>query len=894
MSGANLRIRTQIALTLGGFIFITISSIFILNYYVVRTTLEDRAMDELEKIEKSVYTATQALLSTAINNYLRGITETNLAIVESYYRQVVERKLTREQAKQQIQKRFATETVGDSGYLVAVEEKDSRIYLDLHPYLPQQECTETEGCKQWAKTRNGYTEYNWKNPLDNSSRKKAAYVVEFKPWNWIIGASSYRDEFVRLFKLDDLQKLISQIRINKSGYFFVFNSDYKLLIHPELEGIDVNQFGNDAIRQILGRLTRAGDGFITYKWKNPSETEERLKYAYVEHLEDFDWYLVASGYFDEIFAPIARLKKITTGLVCFSALLLAALIYRLSNTLSAALIALATDAKTFFQSRKQLTWEKRGIQEIDILGESLSGMTAELNTSMNTLQKKVMELAISEQEKAAGRNFIYSVIDSMPSVIIGVDARMKISLWNEKAARDSGRPLSKVQGIQLELGLPELSPHLGAILEAITDRVTRTVSYTREEENTPTRNIEMTIFPLQSSSEGGAVIRLDDVSERVEIEQRLRQSQKMDAVGQLAGGIAHDFNNMLSGIMGAAELLQLRLGEEHQQLVNIISKSAERAGELILKLLAFSRKDKVAFVPLDVHAIIEETVAILGRTLDKKVIISHQNNAALHTILGDSSQLQNSLLNLGINAGYAMTNGGELLFATRLLELDASFCEQSAFELTPGWFLEVNVRDTGCGIPVEQQKRIFEPFFTTREQGKGTGLGLAAVYGTMIQHHGAVTVYSEPGKGAEFHLLLPLSGDEIKSGKIPEISLESGQGCILVIDDEPVVRETARMLLEKLGYETMEAVDGRHGLDLFQLHQEKISLVLLDMIMPVMDGSECYRELRKLNSTVPVVISSGFSRDADLDALNEDGLAGFIRKPYKLTELSHTVASALH
>lgn len=894
MPGADLRIRTQISLTLGGFIFITISSIFILNYYVVRTTLEERAMDELEKIEKSVYTATQALLSTAIQNYLRGITEANLAIVESYYQQVVEGKLTKKRAKQLIQKRFITEPVGDSGYLVAVEEKDSKLYLDLHPYLPQQECTETEGCKQWAKTRNGYTEYTWKNPLDNSSRKKAAYVAEFKPWNWIIGASSYRDEFVHLFKLEDLQQLISQIHINQSGYFFVFNSDYKLLIHPELKEIDVNQFDNDAIRLILGRMTRAGDGFITYKWRNPSETKERLKYAYVEHLEDFDWYLVASGYFDEIFAPIERLKNITTGLVCFSALFLGALIYRLSNTLSDPLITLAKDAKTFFQSRQQLFWEKRGIQEIDILGESLSGMTTELNTSMETLQKKVMELAVSEQEKAAGRYFINSVIDSMPSVIIGVDAEMRISLWNKKAARDSGQPLSKVQGIRLEQGLPELSPHLGTIREAITGRVTQTVSYTREKESTTTQHIEMTIFPLQSSPEGGAVIRLDDVSERVEIEQRLRQSQKMDAVGQLAGGIAHDFNNMLSGIMGATELLQLRLGEEHQQLVNIISKSAERAGELILKLLAFSRKDKVAFVPLDVHVIIEETVAILGRTLDKKVTISHQNDAALHTILGDPSQLQNSLLNLGINAGYAMPNGGELRFSTRLLELDESFCEQSVFELSPGWFLEINVRDTGCGIPAEQQKRIFEPFFTTREQGEGTGLGLAAVYGTMVQHHGAVTVYSEPGNGAEFHLLLPLSEDDIKKNRLPEISLKSGHGCVLIIDDEPVVRETARMLLEKLGYETIEAGDGRQGLELFQLHQTKISLVLLDMIMPVMDGSECYHELRKINSTVPVVISSGFSRDADLDALNEDGLAGFIRKPYKLAEFSHMVASALH
>ena len=889
-----MKIRTQLSLSLGFFILAVMAAIFALNYFVVRETLMKTAQEELVRTEKTMYRSSQALLSTAINNYLRGITETNLDIVKSIYADYQAGHLTEEQAKDAVQANFNTQQVGNSGYLVAVERKDAKLYLDIHPFLRGQDCTNTEGCQQWQATANGYTEYDWQNPADNSFRKKAAYVLEFSPWNWIVGASSYRDEFVDLVKTDDLKALIKPIRINASGYFFVFDDDYKILIHPELENVDGRTLLDEKGEPILERIKTAKEGYLTYTWKNPSDSKKQLKYAFVEKLEGYNWYLVATGYYSDIFAPIDRLKYTTIGLVLLVAALFFLIIFRLSRNITRPLDYLAEAVSSFFNTKSPALWTRQNIHEIDVLGNAFARMTGELTESLQKLQDKVLELAISEKEKEENRGLLDSIINSMPSIIIGIDPQMHVIKWNKKAMEESGRHPEEVQGAMLTEVFPELSPHLAIISASMgTSTVSSTTFEEPSESGGRSRVAEMTVYPLNSEENKGAVIRIDEVSDRVEMEQRLRQSQKMDAIGQLAGGIAHDFNNMLSGIMGAAELLRLKAGPVNQPLVKIISSAAGRASELILKLLAFSRKDKVAFAEVDVHTIIGDTVAILKRTIDKKITIALDLNAPLPTIMGDWSQLQNGLLNIGINAGHAMPTGGTLSFATRSLEIDELFCQQTPFEITPGWYIEILVRDTGCGIPPENIKRIFEPFFTTKQQGKGTGLGLAAVYGTVVQHSGAISVYSEFDQGTEFHLLFPICEECQGAAVIPDTKVITGHGCILIIDDEPIVRMTARMMLERLGYQTLEAQNGREGVTIYREHREAIDLVLLDMLMPVMEGTECFQILQQINPDAKIILSSGFSRDADLAEMKRLGLCAFIRKPYNLAELSREIARAL-
>ena len=384
-------------------------------------------------------------------------------------------------------------------------------------------------------------------------------------------------------------------------------------------------------------------------------------------------------------------------------------------------------------------------------------------------------------------------------------------------------------------------------------------------------------------------------SERVKIKEQLHQSQKMEAIGQLAGGVAHDFNNMLMGIIGAAELLAA--GEpmapaQKDKYLNMILQAAGRAADLTRKLLASARKDEQPFSPVDVRLVVNDALAILERTLDKRVILRLDDQAPATTVLGNGSMLANMFMNMGINAGQAMPECGTLAFTLRMVHLDAAFCQGSAFALVPGPHVHVEVRDTGCGMSEATRSRIFEPFFTTKAPGQGTGLGLAVVYGTLQDHGGAVHVYSEEGVGTAFHVYLPLAA-AAESDPGPVEAAIRGTGTVLVVDDEELLRVTLQGMLTQLGYTVLTAANGLEGVEVFREAHRSIDLVILDMIMPVLSGRQAFAMMQELDPGVPVLLSSGFSKAEDLQEMTQAGLAGFIMKPYRTLELSRVVAQVL-
>jgi len=385
-----------------------------------------------------------------------------------------------------------------------------------------------------------------------------------------------------------------------------------------------------------------------------------------------------------------------------------------------------------------------------------------------------------------------------------------------------------------------------------------------------------------------------DVTEYRRLQGDLAHAQRMDAVGQLAGGVAHDFNNMLGGILGIAEFLRdgdLPREKQQRQLGKIVS-ACHRAAELTGKLLAFARKGKAESTGIDVHDAIDNTVALLQRTINKGIEIVQDFKAEAAQIVGDGSMLMNALLNLGINASHAMPDGGRLAFSTQNTFLDEAHCRSSAFELSPGEYLVVEVADTGTGIAPEHLSRIFTPYFTTKAAGKGTGLGLAAVYGIMKQHHGAIEVSSTPGFGTVFRLLFPVAAVQVKPQRAIERPLP-GTGTILLIDDEEIIQSAAQAILQRLGYEVLVARDGMEGLATFAKYQEDIDLVLLDMVMPGMGGRECFYRLRALDPEVRVLLASGFSQSGDLAAILRDGALGLLRKPYNTLDLSRAVLESI-
>lgn len=401
--------------------------------------------------------------------------------------------------------------------------------------------------------------------------------------------------------------------------------------------------------------------------------------------------------------------------------------------------------------------------------------------------------------------------------------------------------------------------------------------------------------------EDGVVVGIlgtfEDITAERAAEERLRHAQKMESIGRLAGGVAHDFNNMLGGILGAAELLQRQLDDssKQQDLLRIIIRSGERAADLTSKLLAFSRRGQMERRPTDIHDAIRNTVSILGGSIDRRITVDMQLDALQRTVLGDPSELETALLNLGINARDAVEGDGCIQIRTRDAEVVEGDTERGPISLSPGPYVEVEVTDTGKGIPDELTDRVFEPFFTTKDVGAGTGLGLAAVYGVVTEHGGAITLQGRPGEGARFTILLPTS--ELRPApevsRPPSLSAARGQMRILVVDDEEPIRKVVQQLLGELGYEVTLASDGREAIERFAADPAAFDAVLLDVVMPRMGGEECLHELRALRPDVRVLMSSGFTQDMTVDAFSEGAASGFLKKPYHVDELSEALAKLL-
>ena len=384
-------------------------------------------------------------------------------------------------------------------------------------------------------------------------------------------------------------------------------------------------------------------------------------------------------------------------------------------------------------------------------------------------------------------------------------------------------------------------------------------------------------------------------NEKVKLEEQLAHSRKMDAIGQLAGGVAHDFNNMLCGISGAAQLLEtpgMQLNKEALGYVDMILMASTRASELTSKLLAFGRKGAIASTTVDIISILNDAYALLDKTINKKVKITVINDAQDHMIIGDHAGLENIFINLCINSSHALPNGGEIKIKTKNINIDQKYCNKSQFDIQPGNYIEIKVIDNGSGIDSEVLHRIFDPFFTTKDLGNGTGLGLSAAYGTILKHNGAITVESMVGVGTTFTILfLCVESDE----EIIQHSqgIVKGSGTILLVDDEDVVRTTCMRMLKYMGYDVIIAKNGKEAVELFQQNYLSLDLVLMDMMMPIMNGREAFVKMKEIDSACNVVVFSGYTQSENIDDLKNMGLDGFINKPFKDYELSQLLAKII-
>jgi PAS domain S-box-containing protein len=402
--------------------------------------------------------------------------------------------------------------------------------------------------------------------------------------------------------------------------------------------------------------------------------------------------------------------------------------------------------------------------------------------------------------------------------------------------------------------------------------------------------------PFAYEGEQHLLALFHDIAERERLEGQLRQAQKMEAIGQLAGGVAHDFNNILTVIDGHAALLGMSVKSTSCESASIeqISDAAARAARLTRQLLTFSRKQLAQKKPLDINTVVVDITRMLHRVVNENITIKQKLQPCLPRVFADVGMLEQVLLNLVINSRDAMPNGGELIIETSDTVIDEEYTAANS-EARPGHFLVLSVTDNGCGIRSEHLPRIFEPFFTTKEAGRGTGLGLATVYGIIKQHEGWIKVYSEVDHGTTLRVYVPAMSCP---ASVPQPEhrrkLRGGSETILLVEDEIQVRTVARAMLERFGYSVFDASTGAGALEMWAAHREKIDLLLTDMVMPGdLSGLELARRLQKECSELKVILASGYSTE-----FLRNGPAGrngchFLAKPYALEELLETIRESL-
>ncbi|MCF8131127.1 MAG: PAS domain S-box protein [Deltaproteobacteria bacterium] len=404
--------------------------------------------------------------------------------------------------------------------------------------------------------------------------------------------------------------------------------------------------------------------------------------------------------------------------------------------------------------------------------------------------------------------------------------------------------------------------------------------------------VELNAVMIKWEDRPATINFIKDITEQKKLEAQLQQIEKLEAIGTLAGGIAHDFNNLLMAIQGRVSLAMMDMDVSHPDFEHFkgIEGHVESAVALTGQLLGFARGGKYEVKPTNLNELIGKENEMFGRTR-KEIAIKGTYEKEIWIVEVDRGQIEQVLLNLYVNAWQAMPGGGDLYVETENVVLGEEYVKP--FVIEPGAYVKISVRDTGVGMDKETREKIFDPFFTTKEIGRGTGLGLSSAYGIIKNHGGFINVYSERGHGSIFNIYLPSSEKEVIDEKDQTGETLLGRETVLFVDDEEIIVEVARELLERLGYKTLVAGSGREAVALYAANRERIDVVILDMIMPDMGGGETYNRIKEMNPEVKALLSSGYSLNGTASEIMNRGCNGFIQKPFKMKELSQKLREIL-
>jgi len=514
-----------------------------------------------------------------------------------------------------------------------------------------------------------------------------------------------------------------------------------------------------------------------------------------------------------------------------------------------------------------------------------------LEQRIRELEKKNFEIKQEEELLREGVERLKTILNFIQAGIVIIDTKThKIFDVNFAAAQVIGVPKEKIVG-RLCHNLMCSAINGACPITDLGGKIENSESLIFRSDGGKIPIIK-TCTPIDLRGREYLLLTFIDISDKKKLEAQLIQAQKMEAIGTLAGGIAHDFNNLLMGIQGYASLMLMDIDSTHPHYERLtgIEEQVQRGAELTRHLLGFARGGKFEDVSTDLNKLIRKTSGMFGRT-KKEIEIHRRYQKDIYSVDSDQGQIEQVLLNLYVNAWQAMPGGGKLYLQTENVFIDEN--HSRPYKIRPGRYVKISVKDTGVGMDETTRQRVFEPFFSTKEMGRGTGLGLASVYGIIKNHGGFIDVYSEKGEGTTFDLFLPASENGVVEGGDSDEKFLEGSETILLVDDEDMIINVGEQFLKKMGYTVLIAKNGKDAVEICEKGRDKIDIVILDMIMPDMGGGETYDRIKEVSPGMKVLLSSGYSLDGQVTEILVRGCNGFIQKPFDIKQLSQSIREVL-
>ncbi len=781
---ADLRIRYKLLISYSTVFLLTLTIGTIIIFFFVKASIEENIESELKNTTQTILNMVRTSASVSIKNHLRAVAEKNREIAQHFYKKALAGDISMDAARRQTQEVMLSQTIGKTGYIYCI---DSHGVIQIHPEneLIQADLSPYAFIVDQMARKVGYLEYNWKNPGEKQPRPKALYMTYFEPWDWIVSVTSYRNEFRELVNVDDFRDSILSIVFGKTGYIYVLDLQGNLIVHPSLEG---NYYDATDVTGLhfIQELCKRKSGKIIYSWAAPGESKAREKLVIFNYIPEYEWIVASSSFLEEFYAPLRTISHLIMATVVISLILVLPLTSRISSSITNPLRELMARFASGAQGDISVRLKPRSRDEVGMLAHYFNTFMEQLEAYSESLKTSAAESREAEREMARMRHYLKNFVDAMPSVLVGVDRKGHVTQWNRSAQRMTGVDDSQALGRPVTDLLPLLTPYGEMIDAAINAGRARQVEKVLCSFADKPFHADIMVYPIEAGQVKGAVIRVDDVTGRVHMENMMVQTEKMMSVGGLAAGMAHEINNPLGGMLQSLQNVTRRLSpglraneadaaacgtrletircylekREIFRFLDNIRISGERASHIVENMLSFSRRSESRKSPVALSELLDKAIELAAHDYDLKkkfdfrhIRIERRYTPGLPPVPCVATEIEQVIFNLLRNAAQAMREQ-----ATPDRDPCITLHLRRDKEL-----VVIEIADNGPGMAESQLKRIFEPFFTTKEVGVGTGLGLSVAYFIITNNHnGSMSVESSPGKGASFIIRLPLADPLLK------------------------------------------------------------------------------------------------------------------------------------